>query len=365
MVGVLFLVACVAAALLLTESYVVYPHGMWDAHVMWNARARVMYRAPYSWRNVFLPDNFHTDYPLSLSILVDTGWRAVERETPLVPFALAAAFLASAVAAVGLGVTLWKNLAWGLVAATLVLSSTAYIWIAGWQYADIPFSALLAASVVLITLAYREPEVNRPALVLAGAVAGLCAWIKNEGTPVVFGFTLGLALAGLLLRKERDWLRQLGFLWIGAAPVLAALQYYRSFAPVSEIITNAVGSGVLPKLEDAHRWGTILRRYGAALWSAPGAAVPLVLAAVFIWVVAGIRIEQRLRLPLLAGWCALLSVAAGHVAAYLVSPYNLDWHIGTSVTRLALQLVPSFVFLALLPVRADFFETDAAGEPAE
>ena len=180
--SILCLIVCLAGALLLAGYFMAFPHGMWDAHAMWNARARVMFRAPVFWRDVFLPDHYHPDYPLSLSILVFTGWAAVGRETQTVPFALNVVFLLASAAIVAVGLAIWKNLAWALVPGTVMLSAQGYVALAGSQYADIPLSAMFAACIVLFTLAYREEEPNGPALALAGAVAGLCGWIKNEGT---------------------------------------------------------------------------------------------------------------------------------------------------------------------------------------
>jgi hypothetical protein len=362
MLCILCLVTCLAAALLLLGYFLGYPHGMWDAHAMWNARARVMFRAPEFWRDVFLPDHFHPDYPLSLSILVFTGWTALGRETQTVPFALAVVFLFVAAAIVAVGITIWKNLAWGLVAGSLILCSIGYVSLAGAQYADVPLSAFFAVCLVLFTLAYRDRKVHVPVLTLTGAVAAWCGWIKNEGTPIVFGLTLGLLLACILFRRAREWFREAGWFWLGATPVVAMLQYYRSLAPANDIVQGLASGTVQQKLLDAHRWATIVKRYGEAWWNAPGTIVPLILILVFALVAAGIRVEPNLRLPLITGFCALGVVAATHVGAYLVTPNALAWHLDTSVNRLALQLMPSMVFLSMALVRRDFLELRSTKE---
>lgn len=354
--GLVCLGTAIAAALLLVEFYAASPHGYWDAFEMWNARARVLHRAPLAWRNVFLSDNFHPDYPLTLSILVDAGWSRLGSEAPAVPFALAAAFLIAAAAAVALGVALWKGPAWGTAAAIVILSAGGYVSLAGWQYADVPLSALLAVTLVLFTLAYHGGAVRGPVLAVAGASAALCAWIKNEGMPLAFGLTLGLALGCVVLRQGRSWARHAGFFWLGAAPVLAILVYRRSFTPVNDVLSGALDRSVLQKLADAHRWTSIAGRYGEAWWRTPGTAVPLLLIVMVTWVLAGVRVEPRLRLPLIASACGLASLAAAHFAAYLVTPEDLTWHLNTSVSRLVLQLMPSLVFVALLLVRSDFLQ---------
>ena len=44
----------------------------------------------------------------------------------------------------------------------------------------------------------------------------------------------------------------------------------------------------------------------------------------------------------------LVLTACGYCALYLVTPYNLSWHLATSADRLLVQLWPSIVFVALL-----------------
>jgi hypothetical protein len=357
-VAILCLVTGLAALLLLLGHFLAFPHGMWDAHAMWNARARVIFRAPHFWRDVFLTEHSHPDYPLSLSILVFTGWTALGRETQTVPFALATLFLFTAATAVAVGVTIWKNVAWGLVAASVILCSIGYVSLAGAQYADVPLSAFFAACLVLLTLAYREENVSVPGLALAGGVAAGCGWIKNEGTPILFGLTLGLVVACALLRQTRQCLRHLGSFWFGAAPIYCILQYYRSFAPANDIVQGLSNGTLHQKLLDGHRWVTIAKRYGEAWWSASGTIVPLILILVFAAVVAGVEVEPKLRLPLIASSCAVTFVAATHFAVYLVTPNDLAWHLDTSVNRLVLQLLPSFVFLSLVSVRGHFLDDE-------
>jgi hypothetical protein len=354
LLAIVLLVTCFAATLLLADSYVTLPHGMWDANAIWNARARVMFRAPGHWRDVLLPAHPHPDYPLTLSMLVYAGWAMLGSEARSVPFSLGVAFLYAGAAVVGVGLAIWKSIGWGLAAASLILCSIGYVSLAGWQYADTPLSVLIVASVVLFTLAYRNEKVSQPVLALAGGAAALCGWIKNEGTPILFGFIFGLTLGCILLRRTEGWLRQVGSFCAGAVLPVAIMQYYRSLTPPNDIVHSALAGGTWQKLADLHRWLTIAKSDGAAWWSAPGTILPLAIFLLFVWIVAGIRVEANLRLPLIAGLGALLSVAAGHFAAYLVSPHPLAWHLNSSVDRVALQLMPTLVFLSFGLVRSDF-----------
>jgi hypothetical protein len=354
-----------AAILLLVESFHRSPYGQWDAHAMWNARAVVMFRAPEFWRNVFGGEHPHADYPLSLSILVYTGWALTGRETPTVPFVLAGAFLVAAALVVGVGLAIWKNLAWGLVGSILVLCSVAYVSLAAAQYADVPLSAFYAVSLVLFTLAYREREARAPLLALAGAATASCGWIKNEGLLMHVGLTLGFLPACILLRHARKWPRHFGWFWIAAIPILALLMYYHSFAPGNDMVQGLGNGTVQQKLFDVQRWALIAKRYSDAWWNGPGTVIPLMLIPAFLLLMAGIRVEQNLRLPLTAGFCAVSVVAANQFGAYLLTHNDLVGHLDLSVNRLTLQLLPSFVFLSMALGRADFLETPPRKEKPE
>jgi hypothetical protein len=48
---------------------------------------------------------------------------------------------------------------------------------------------------------------------------------------------------------------------------------------------------------------------------------------------------------------ALLLVVTGYWVVYLTTPFELGWHLGTTLGRLLLQLWPSFVFMLFLIAR--------------
>ena len=352
------LLACIASGVLLAIYFYDFPHGMWDAHAMWNARARTMFRTPDHWRDVFLPEHPHPDYPLSLPLLVFTGWTVLGRETQVVPLAIAAVFLFVAAGIVGLGVAIWKSPAWGLVAAALMLCSIGYVALAGSQYADVPLSTLYVTSIILCSLAYRGGNVSQPVLSLAGVVAAFCGWMKNEGNSMIFGLAFGIALGCVALRAKPVWFRQVGCFLAGAAPIWAALQYQRSLAPSNDLMQAITTGGLQPKLLDTNRWMMIAKEYGSALLNAPGTIVPLAVLIIFVWLIAGIHVERDLRVPLIAGWCATAVICGSYFGAYLITPHSLTWHLNTSANRLALQLMPTFVFLALTLVRAEFLQPE-------
>jgi hypothetical protein len=329
------------------------PFGHWDALAMFNGRALEMFRSPQQWRHVF--DEFpHGDYPLSLSILIFSGWTAVGRDAQMVPYLISVAFMFAGAVAVGIGLAAWKNAAWGLLGTILVLCSTGYLEFTSWEGADVPTGAFFAAGLGLFVLAYRHGASRGPLLALAGACVSFAGWMKNEGSPLLIGLILGLPLAGILARKVKEGFLHAAWLLAGGAPVMALLRYYHSVAPPSDIISFVADPAAHQKVVDGHRWSLIASHYFEAWWRAPGGALPLILVPLICLWFAGIKMERELRLPVIAGGFGLLTVAASHWFAYVVTQYPLQWHVETSVDRLVVQLTPSVVFLLLLLVRSDF-----------
>jgi len=67
-----------------------------------------------------------------------------------------------------------------------------------------------------------------------------------------------------------------------------------------------------------------------------------------------------------AGIVMLCLQLLGYYAAYLVSPYELEWHLSYSSTRIVLQLFPLLLFLTLCAVQvAEKVLSPAAATPTE
>jgi len=53
--------------------------------------------------------------------------------------------------------------------------------------------------------------------------------------------------------------------------------------------------------------------------------------------------DSRMRFFVLAA--IILLQLLGYCAIYVITPHDLEWHIGTSLSRLVLQLYPAGIFL--------------------
>jgi hypothetical protein len=196
-------------------------------------------------------------------------------------------------------------------------------------------------------------------LLLAGCAAGFAAWTKNEGLL----FLLSIAAARLLLwirpmkEKEVDGAASESGLpfRIAVAPLLAALlpglllvAYYKhTIAVPGDLFSDPATA--FPKLLIPSRYWIVFAgfvkgffRFGHWL------LIPGTLVLTGLYIVLGRDIRYTRRPGFHTAAVALALTCMGYFAVYLITPYDIYWHLRFSLTRLFLQLWPSAVFLFAL-----------------
>jgi len=205
------------------------------------------------------------------------------------------------------------------------------------QYSDIPLACFLAGAVLFAVL-------DRP--IVSGAMAGSAAWTKDEG--LLF---LAILVAAVALLKRRNLLRTC----YGAAPVGAlALIFKLVIARETHTMVYHAQSSLSQKLFDFSRYQTIGSAMGQEIftWNV-GWYHPLLPLAILL---AALRIDRRHLSDALFCAAITFTLLLGYFGAYVITPADLQWHIGSSLTRLFVQLSP----LLLISV----FATMRAPEPA-
>ncbi len=334
-----------------TASYILRRRqGDWDAWMMFNRAARFIYRDQPNWLQSFsrrMDPIFHADYPLFLAMNIASGWDALGTETPHVPMVQSALF---AVTCAGLLVsTLAATKSVGQAALGLILfwGTPAVVNEGARELADLPLAYFFLATAVLIYLyvLHRKPAL----IILAGITAGLGAWMKNEGS--VFVLAAGLALLIAFLR-DKPW-RVLFWYALGLAVPMALVLYFKLFlAPPSDVLSNAPSRSLM-QLMDPSRHLEILRYFGTQLlffgdWLFFGLPVSVMLVLLVYLVLAHGPLSTE-RLPMLMTAVILLAVQMlGYYAVYVITPYDLTWHLTTSVSRVFLQVFPLIAFFVLI-----------------
>jgi tetratricopeptide (TPR) repeat protein len=303
------------------------PNGQWDAWAIWNKHAKFLATSD-NWRDAASPllGKTHPEYPMLLPSIVARAWLIGGNTANVVPMVIGLLFFAALIGLfVGTLAILRGTLAAALGGAVLLSLLPLLYWAAS-QYADVPLACLMTASLALIFIG--SPD----ALVWAGFCAGMAAWTKQEGGPFA-----GAVILAFLVWQPRRWWRLLA----GAAPLLLLTAWFSIRVAPPGIFAPRPFAAELALLTDANRYAIIGR---ALVDHLPG--YPLILVALLAVM---LRIERNRAVWTAA--TALLLMLASYLAAYLVTPLDLNWHIANSMERLIVQFWPPLLLTlcALLP----------------
>jgi hypothetical protein len=316
------------------------PHGDWDAWAIWNQHARFLFRGGGSdtWRGFLTIGWSQPDYPLLLPTSVARVWAYAGHESTLGPTLVAMAF---GIASMTLVVTaLDGRRAW--IAGALMLGATTFLTQIPSQCADVPLACYVVATLAVACGEGRHIGQRSPQMTawLAGATSAMAAWTKNEG--IVFALLMLIVAIAVAIRRREA--RQLLWGLAGGAPIVIALVWFKlALAPPSGLSEGLSMDVFVIRLLDLDRHVTVaaLMTQHAARWSAPFAVAvfPLMLVAA-IWMAA--RSGPAVRV--MAAVSSLM--LASYYLVYVTTPFDIAWHVSSSIDRLLVQLWPALVLTA-------------------
>jgi Dolichyl-phosphate-mannose-protein mannosyltransferase len=350
---------------------IVHPHGEgWDAFAIWNLHARFLVRSD-DWReglSALIPWS-HPDYPFLLPAAVAHFWSALGKESTLVPAAVGVAFSFATIGLLFSSLAILRGPASAMVGGLALLATPFFVEQGTSQYADVPLSFFFLAAMALLHLYAAESSDGSPAqsgfLWLAGLGAGFAVWTKNEGMlylcatlgawMLVFGFSpRGREVPAVRstardTRNRRRSGRAAVVFLAGAAPFLILVLWCKhSVAFSNEFFSHP--SAMLQKILDPARYGVIAQWYAKDFlrfgewWLVPGT---LVLTGFYCFLRSKRTIPNRRDAIAPSLWTLLLTLI-GYFAIYVITPYDLRWHLRFSLNRLFLQVWPSTIFVVLL-----------------
>jgi hypothetical protein len=214
------------------------------------------------------------------------------------------------------------------------------------ELADLPLAYFFLATAVLIYLYVLHRR--NGLLVLAGIAAGLSAWVKNEGSVFVIAGAVAVAAAFL---REKPW-RKLAWYAAGAAIPLGIVLYFKLFlAPPSDVLSSGPSRSIAQALE-LSRHLEILRFLGSELLTFGGwsiLAVPIgIVVVLLVYLLLARQPLAPQQKPMLIAALVLVGVQMlGTYAVYVITPYDLTWHLTYSIERIVLQVFPLLAFVIL------------------
>ncbi|MBM3764646.1 MAG: hypothetical protein FJW32_04575 [Acidobacteria bacterium] len=351
------LLAAAAALSIFTVTMMtsIAPHGEWDAWSVWNLRARFLVRAanmqiPF----VALLDWSHPDYPLMVPASIAMLWSACGTESQPIAAWVQALFLISAIAVPFTVLRYLRGAAIGAIAAIAIIGGSTIVRMTAAMYADVPMAAMIVCSGAMAVLALESEPNGRGPAILAGLVAALGAWTKNEGM-LFFGVLAGsIAFVAASRAELTARLGKLRDFAIGAAPVLAVVFYFKSGATVTNDLVGSASGTFMGRLADTHRhWVTFWAMAGESLTFGNYVVPPAIVFGVWLGV-------NRLRRPLRGAWLipifAAVAQLAGYYVVYIGGSTDIHWQIDNSVARIMMHVWPLClfgVFLITAPIEKE------------
>ncbi len=293
------LIVTILSALSAVNVWAREPHGAWDAWMMYNRSARFIYRDQARLAGIILAPN-GSDLPRGLSIATWHGYclgvASGGQETQRTPIVLSGLFMLSCAGLLGAFLNLTRSFGQASIALILLLGSSLIGNEGAAQRADLPLAYFFLGTIVLI---YLYATSKKPGLlILAGFMAGLAAWTKNEGSLFVLVTLPALFIAFF---RQNPW-RVLGWYLLGLAFPLIIVLYFKEFlAPPSDVLGNGITRSIQQAL-DLSRHITILKSFGADFLSFGGWGIgilPILLVYALIFKLAP---SSDLRPAYVANW---------------------------------------------------------------
>lgn len=356
-----------AAAAIAVISYVVVyltkPHGEWDAWSIWNLRARFLFRGGEFWKDAFsnqIPWT-HPDYPLLVPAIVAMTWTLARGESTVAPGIVAFLFTFAAAGTLIATVGLLRGKTQSFLAGILLLGSTGFVLIGADQYADVPLSFYILASLALLCLEDRYPGDLRFS-VLAGLTAGFAAWTKNEGQLFVAALIVARMLALFLYTDRSGLARRVIGVVAGMIPPLGVVAFFKlHFAPANDLMSTPAKQAMAHLLE-VGRWITVLQGFFIALLRVGGFLIPIVLFLALYGYLVRFKVEQSGRVSIATVVLALGLMLAGDFGVYVLFPNDVAWQVNTSIERILLQVWPAALLAFFLAANVPLLV--AAQQPA-
>jgi hypothetical protein len=305
--------------------------GEWDAWAIWSQHGRFLTDGEY-FSHLFSAELAwtHPDYPLMLPSLLAMLWNSFGF-TAYVP-AIVAWVISMMLLLLILGSFYERKRKFlGMLLLFLIVYSEILFPFVASQYAD----TLLAMFILLPFVIINHTPVNKPCayLLLTGFFAAGCAWIKNEGMAFFLFFTICF-----VVYNHRKF-RTIKFYVAGTLLPLMMLGVFKILYPFpSDFLTDS--DAAMDKLTDLPRYQVVLE-YGHT-WFSQNAEL--------LWMSMIVILLMNYRYYISMAFVVILLLTASYFLVYIITPFDLPWHLSTSFDRLIHQLTPVLLYSIFMSI---------------
>ncbi len=319
------------------------PHGAWDAKYVWNLKSRIIFRDPEHWTKIFQVNSWaHPDYPLLLPLSTARVWLISRSENQAVPQAMGITFSLLTVGLLYAALAITKGRNTGILGAALLLSTPLFVNLGASQYLDIPLGFYYLASLLLMFIYFKFSDYK--ILILLGAFTGLSGWAKNDGLLFIVCLLVSFILFSFFKKREKV-LKELFFLFAGLAPVLLIIFAFKMMAPIDGLVGRDALADWGKYIFTAERYSLIFAHFKYYFVNFGNWTKGFWFMLIFLIFALGVSRERVIKSDFQISALLVSLILVGYFFVYLISPYELYFHLNTSLNRLLLQIWPSFIFL--------------------
>jgi len=317
------------------------PHGTFDAYAIWNLRARFITRGGENWQSGLSPEldwKNHADYPMLTPTLVARSWSFLNEESTRVPIVLSATFSLGLVGLLFAFLLETRGIAIASLGGLLLLSTSWLQFFPITQNADTTLAFYYLASTSLIYMYILDPK--KQFVFLAGLMAGLSGWTKNEGIVFIAVSSLVLLIFFSIRTKKISSILHKMIPYISGLllPVLIILFFKTQLAANNDMSTELTLNQALQQLFDPGRYLLIFKEFIKLLYSINILGVSFVVWGLAYLFFLGKKDTNKSGFWIL--FAIVTTTLAGYFSIYLITPHPLDWHLNYSADRLLYHLLP-------------------------
>jgi len=262
-----------------------------------------------------------------LSSIIAVFWKSFNNQSPIIPLIISYIISLSILIITTASFIEKSYVKRGLI-FLIIFSTSSIIMFHSYgssQYSDTLLSLFILLPFVLLN---HIPKLgNNLIIFLIGFFAASSGWIKNEGLVffLIFSFFF-------FIYRDRDKKTFISYTLGALIPLTIIAVFKIYFAPSNEIITGQ-NEAFYIKLFDVSRHITILRYFIFNIISE--SALLLILTIISI---------VKFKYYRFFAFIVITTLLLSYYTVYLLTPYDLSWHLRTSFDRLLFQLSPALVY---------------------
>ena len=333
------------------------PHGNWDGWAIWNTHARLLFRMGPDWKNQ-TQYTFHGDYPVLTPSLTARFWRYIGHEVPKAGGFTGLILGLSGIAVLTAALSELRDKRLAIVMSLVLLGTPNYMEHSTSQYADVPISFYILATLALICLHSLREAKEKSILVLAGFTAGCAGWTKNEGLLFVAALSVAM-LTPVVFRRAKVSERFAPFLAGLMAPLAVIIAFKLTVPAYNDLVANQGYDVTFQRITDPSRYVLILTHFFTKFRTLGAWPITPIIPILLLVAIRGLDRKILKNPGCRVAFLTLALVLAGYFVVYVNTPIDLQVHLDSSLDRLAMHLWPAFLLLLGLSAKQSLIRDHA------